>query len=104
MPPTEIMDMAGKSSTASAGDTGVSREGAVLAGPPRAGAPDAPQGLTWGGEGDEEGPTSVEGTETEDSGGTWGWGPGAQPHAPIALAPSTLISHGCPAAGWHPRG
>lgn len=72
--------------------------------PPELGTP-WPQGLTWGGEGDEQGPTSVEGAKG-DSGDTWGQDPGNYPspvgarppqYAPISQQPPAQApSPGCP--------
>lgn len=79
MPPTDSMDMAGKSSTAISGDTGDngdSGDSGYRKGPSQVWGPSRPRGLTWGGEGDEQGPASVEGTKG-DSGDTWGRHPGS---------------------------
>lgn len=109
MPPTESMDMAGKSSTAISGDTGDSGDRGYQRGPPTGLETPWPQGLTWGGEGDEQRPTSVEGAKG-DSGDTWGqdpenpsdsptpapWEPGHPNNAPFPVAPHPKPRPPCP--------
>lgn len=99
IPPTDSMDMAGKSSTARSGDTGVSgaRRHGCPPSPHGGSSTQRPRGLTWRGEGNQQGPTGVEGAETWGRRGQSGHRAPGESWQPCAhVAPSTLTSPGCP--------
>lgn len=99
IPPTDSMDMAGKSSTARSGDSGVS--GAQRHGwppsPHGGSGTQPPRGLTSRGEGDQQGPAGVEGAEMWGQRGQSGHRAPGESWQPCArVAPGTPMSPGRP--------